>query len=317
MEVNAEGVLVATADRQRKLLDFIPAMARIANIESKYLFQLDSSDINPGHWQTIARTIADCYEQFDGFVILLGSDTMAHTATALSFMIENLGKPIVLTDTHVPLTQIASDNHSNLLNAMRFACEDIAEVSIMFSNVLLRGNRTKKTHDFAIHSFTSPNLKPLGEVGIDLRIHSHSFKTHNKPIVLKTNIVKDIAVIKLFPGITNEHVLSMVPPRTKGIVIEGYGAGNIPLGNNGIQDAIENIVSQDVVVAIDTQCIYGGVEYSRYVGGAFAKKHGALSSHDMTSESAIIKLMWVLGQTEKRDKIKELYEKNIIGELTE
>lgn len=316
MELNAQGVLEVTSEQQKKLLTILPRLNELAELHEDFLFELDSSDMSPERWQSIADSIAKNYDEYDGFVILHGHDTLAFTATALSFILGHLGKPVILTDTIVPLGYDAPDNHSNIFNAIRFAGKNLAEVGILFGDSLLRGNRSIKTHDVAINAFTSPNLRRLGEVGIDLRLREHCYRRHSDPLILKNELIKDVAVIKLFPGISNEHVLNMVPPRTKGVVIEGYGGGNIPLGKNGIQDAIATIINQDIVVVINTQCMYGGVEYGRYIGGAFAKKQGALSSHDMTSEAAIVKLMWVLGQTENREEIAELYERNLVGELT-
>lgn len=317
MKKNAQGVMAPSLDIQKKLQDYVPGLNDIAEIYHTYLFQLDSSDFNPRYWKIIADTIAAEYATYDGFVILHGSDTMAYTATILSFMLGNLGKPVILTDTLLPIAESNLDNHANILNAVRFACKNIAEVAIMFGNVLLRGNRSVKTHELALNSFTSPNFPALGLVDVKLELSDDRLKIHNKPLRLQTNIVTDVVVIKLFPGITNEHVLGMVPPRTKGVVIEAYGSGNIPLGNDGIQEALEQIAAQDIFTAIDTQCLYGGVDYGLYAGGYFAKSRGALSTHDMTAEASIMKLMWILGQTEEHAEIKKLYQANLAGELTE
>lgn len=299
------------------ILKYVPYIRDIAEIEHVFLFQLDSSDINHRHWRIIAETIGERYDQYDGFVILHGTDTMAYTATALSFMLGNLSKPVILTGAQLPIAEIASDGPNNLLHAMQLACDQITEVGIMFGNTLLRGNRTKKLHEFNLNSFASPNCLPLAEFGVDLRLAEHCIRRHNQPLDLRVDLVSAVTVIKIFPGITNEHVLGMVSPRTKGIVIEGYGSGNIPLGKEGIEESIENIIQQDIVTVIATQCLYGAVEYERYQGGYFAKSHGALSAHDMTTEAALIKLMWLLAQTTDFQKIKKLYHQDLVGELTE
>ncbi len=317
MKKNAKGVLEPALDLQQQLLDYVPQLNTIAEIESKYLFQLDSSDFSPRYWKMLAETIAQEYDNYDGFVVLHGADTLAYTATILSFMLGNLGKPVILTDTLSPVNEPNPDNHRNVINAIRFATENIAEVAIMFGNLLLRGNRSKKTHEMSINSFTSPNFPAIGIVEAELELSDQRFIAHNKPLELRTNIITDVTVIKLFPGISNEHVLGMVPPRTKGLVIEAYGSGNIPLGQEGIQDSLEQIADQDIMIAIDTQCIYGGVQYNKFAGGHFAKSRGALSTHDLTAEASIMKLMWVLGQTEEHSEIQRIYEDNLVGELTE
>lgn len=315
MQRNEAGVLEPTQAAEDFIKQF-PTIREIAEITFISLFQLDSSDINPRHWKIIAETIVEHYETFDGFVILHGTDTMAYTATALSFMLNNLGKPVILTGSQLPITDVGTDGLRNFINAVRLACGDLAEVAIVFGDVVLRGNRSKKMHEFSFNSFISPNYPPLAELGVELRLSKQRFRRHTKPLELKNNLVTEISLIHLFPGITNQLVLDMITPRTKGIVIAGYGSGNIPLGEEGIEKAVEAILDQDITVAIDTQCVFGGVNYGRYVGGAFAKERGALTTHDMTSECSIIKLMWALGQTDQQTEIEKLYLTNIIGELT-
>lgn len=305
------------ATRGDYILKYIPTIKQLAEIDHVFLLQLDSSDINPQHWRMMAETIGERYERYDGFVVLHGTDTMAYTATALSFMLGHLGKPVILTGSQLPIGEITSDGQSNLLHAIQLACMPITEVGIMFGHFLLRGNRAKKLYEFTLNAFVSPNCAPLAELGVELRLADHCLHRRTQRLKLQTDLVTDVAVIKIFPGITNEHVLGMVPPRTKGVVIEAYGSGNIPLGQVGIQEAIAQIVQQDIVTVIATQCIHGAVEYERYQGGYFAKVHGALSAQDMTTEAALIKLMWILAQTHDFEKIKELYRQNLAGELTE
>jgi len=299
------------------ILNFVPAIKHLAEIENVYICRLDSTDIQPTHWRAIAQTIGERYDDFDGFVILHGTDTMAYTATALSFMLGNLSKPVILTGAQLPIAEATSDGYNNLLHAVRIACTALSEVAIMFGHVLLRGNRSKKLHEFNLNSFVSPNCLPLAEMGVELRFGDHCIERHNQPLHLRTNLVGEVAYIKIFPGISNEHILGMIPARTKGVVVEAYGSGNIPLGKDGIQEALENIMSHDIAMVIATQCVYGSVEYQRYQGGYFAKTHGALSAQDMTSEAALIKLMWVLAQTNNFEEIRKLYHKNLVGELSE
>lgn len=316
MAKNEAGVLQPSTTGEH-VLEYVPVIEKLAKIDNIFLFQLDSSDINPRHWRIIAETIAKHYNDYDGFVILHGTDTMTYTATALSFMLGNLSKPVILTGSQLPISNIASDGVNNLINAVRFACQDLSEVAIMFGNHLLRGNRATKLSHFSLDGFMSTNCLPLSVIGTELRVADHVIVRRSKELQMQTNLVTDVAVIKVFPGITNQFILGMIPTRTRGVILEAYGTGNFPLGDEGIQEAIDTIIKQGIIMVIGTQCVYSGVEYEQYQGGFFAKERGALTAQDMTSESALIKLMWCLGQSSDFDEIQQMYQRNLVGELTE
>lgn len=316
MVKNEAGVL-RPASSGEHVLEYVPTIKKIAQIDNVFLFQLDSSDINPRHWRMIAEAIAKRYNEYDGFVVLHGTDTMAYTATALSFMLGNLSKPVILTGAQLPISEIASDGINNLINAVRFASQEISEVAIVFGSHLLRGNRATKISHFSLDGFVSPNCLPLSVIGTELRLADHCIVRRSAELQLQTNLVTDVAMIKVFPGITNQFILGMIPTRTRGVILEAYGTGNFPLGTEGIQDAVDTIIKQGLVMVIGTQCVYGGVEYEQYEGGFFAKEQGALTAQDMTSESTLIKLMWCLGQSSDADQIRNLYHRNLVGELTE
>lgn len=316
MVKNEAGVLQPSTTGEH-VLEYVPAIQKIAKIDNIFLFQLDSSDVNPRHWRMIAETIAKHYDDYDGFVVLHGTDTMAYTATALSFMLNNLSKPVILTGSQLPISEIASDGINNLINAVRFACQEISEVAIMFGSHLLRGNRATKISHFSLDGFVTPNCLPLSDVGAELRLADHCIVRRSKELQVQTHLVTDVAVIKVFPGITNQFILGMIPTRTRGVILEAYGTGNFPLGDEGIQDAVDTIIKQGIVMVISTQCVYGSVEYEQYQGGFFAKERGALTAQDMTSEAALIKLMWCLGQSSDWDEVRDLYQRSLVGELTE
>lgn len=313
---NEAGVLQPSTTGEH-VLEYVPVIQKIAKVDNIFLFQLDSSDVNPRHWRIIAETIAKHYDDYDGFVVLHGTDTMVYTATALSFMLSNLSKPVILTGAQLPVSEIASDGINNLINAVRFACQEISEVAIMFGSHLLRGNRATKISHLSLDGFVTPNCLPLSDVGTGLRLADHCIVRRSKELQIQTNLVTDVAVIKVFPGITNQFILGMIPTRTRGVILEAYGTGNFPLGDDGIQDAVDTIIKQDIVMVIGTQCVYGSVEYEQYQSGFFAKERGALSAQDMTSEAALIKLMWCLGQSSDFDEVRDLYQRNLVGELTE
>jgi L-asparaginase len=316
MHKNAQGVLEPGTIKEH-ILQYVPSIEQVADINHVLLCQLDSSDINPKHWAMIAEAISERYHDYDGFVILHGTDTMAYTATALSFMLGNLSKPVIITGSQLPISDAGSDGVNNVLNAVRFACQPLSEVAIMFGHVLVRGNRAKKMSQTNFDGFESPNVAPLAKLSTELKFADHAIFRRTEHLELRTNLVTHVAFIKIFPGITNEFILGMVPPRTKAVILDAYGTGNFPIGEDGIQQAINEISQQGIITVIATQCIYGAVEYEKYQGGFFAKQHGALSANDMTSEAALIKLMWVLGQSSDYETIKRLYHTNLVGELTE
>lgn len=286
---------------------------------------VDSSEITPEHWKKMVHTIEDHYDQYDGFVILHGTDTMAYTASALSFMIENLHKPIVLTGAQLPIGKLRTDAKENLITALEIAADKdvlgnpiVPEVCIFFQNDLLRGNRSTKINADNFNAFKSYNYPNLGKSGIQIRydkkvIHQPNY---DKKTIFHYFLDTRIATLKLFPGIdrfTVESILGLKNARA--IILETYGSGNAPL-SPWFLDLIRDAVKRGVIIVNITQCKIGMVDMQRYETGRELLKAGVVSGFDATFESAIVKLMFLIGHKYEKEEIKVRMRVPLVGEIT-
>lgn len=301
-----------------KMLDF-----RIDNIQ--FDAPLDSSAMNPGHWAEIARLIQDNYERFDGFVVLHGTDTMAYTASALSFMLENLDKPVIITGSQLPIGEVRTDGEENLITALQVAAARdsrgnhiVREVAILFENYLWRGNRSTKYSADNFNAFKSNNYPQLAKIGLGIQYNKEALWRNrvNAPLNVHFEMDSNVLYIDLFPGMseaTFRHMLAT--PGVKGIVLKTYGAGNAPTDRWFIE-AIREAIARDMVIVNVTQCSNGSVHPMRYVTGCELAKAGVVSGHDMTSEAAITKLMYLFGQGYDSAEVRRRMEENICGEIS-
>jgi L-asparaginase len=307
------------------ILEHLPTLRTMALELTVVSFDhpIDSSNINPAHWQLLAEIISDHYNTHDGFVILHGTDTMAYTASALSFMLEGLAKPVILTGAQLPISEPRSDARENLITALDIASakEDneavVPEVCIYFDYALLRGNRSKKVESMQFDAFDSGNYPALAKAGVKIDYNYSVIRKAeiHRGLHLHTSFDPGIAILKLFPGISQPIVESILKtPGLKALILETYGSGNAPT-LPWLMDALTHAIKQEILVLNISQCPGGMVMQGRYETSRDLLRIGVISGADMTCEAAVTKLMLLLGE-HASGKVRELIGKPLAGELT-
>ncbi|WP_025003299.1 asparaginase [Prevotella dentasini] len=309
------------------LVDNVPEFAQIHTEVDTYQFvpAIDSSNISPSQWAQIVSIVAKNYEQYDGFVILHGTDTMAYTASALSFMFENLTKPVILTGSQLPIGQLRTDGKENLMTSLELASAHhsdgtpiVPEVCIYFNGHLLRGNRSTKQNADEFNAFDSFNYPHLCEAGVNFTFKEHNIlrPDFSRPMIPHTDLDSNVIIFSLFPGMEENlvrHVLEA--PELRGIVMRSFGSGNAPQ-SPWLTKLLKEASQRGVVIVNISQCISGQVEMSRYDTGYHLKDAGIISGFDSTAEAAVTKLMYLQAAYSDPKTIREYMHRSIAGEIT-
>ena len=299
-----------------------PALAELEKkfvVDNQEMNLIDSSDMHPGYWTDLALKIQENYASYDGFVVLHGTDTMAYTATALSFMLENLDKPVVVTGSQLPLAKARTDAAQNLVTALMIAASDgvpvIPEVSILFDKVLLRGNRSRKVSSNGFAGFESPNCDPLARIGEHIDVNTKLVrKPATEGFFVSEFLEPHVLPFDIFPGVNTEILEKIFEiSGLKGVVMKTYGTGNVPTDPRFL-DEIGNAVNKGIAVVNITQCTQGMVEMGLYDASVELLRNGVISGLDMTPEAALVKTMFLLGQGYDISTVKDQMQRNLRGE---
>ena len=309
----------------KKLLKNIPELVQLDCHIDSFSFNepIDSSNMNTTHWVSIAAIIEEHYESHNGFVVLHGSDTMSYTASALSFMLENLSKPVIFTGSQLPIGDLRTDAKENLITSIQIAALQkkgkpvIQEVGLYFEYKLYRANRTTKINAEHFEAFASLNYPPLVESGVHLKVNYEYVinATHQKKLIVHKNMDTNVAILKLFPGL-NESVLQSIlqTPNLKALVLETYGAGNAPT-EDWMLSRLKKAIKKGIQIVNVTQCSGGSVHMGKYETSEQLKNMQMISGKDITTESAITKLMYLLGRGVSLASFKSVFETSLCGEI--
>lgn len=311
----------------RQINEEVPELKKFGfTLDSISFSPIDSSEVQPDLWVALARTIEDHYDRYEGFVILHGTDTMAYSASALSFMLENLSKPVIFTGSQLPIGMLRTDGKENLISSIEIAAAQenglprVPEVCIFFENKLLRANRTTKFSAEHFNAFHSFNYPALAEAGINIRFNTSAIRYPSsevpKPLRIYTQMDTNVASLKIFPGIqesTVRHILST--PHLRSVILETFGSGNAPTAPWFI-DALRDAIDRGLLIVNRSQCLSGSVEMEKYQTGKLLKKVGVLSGYDLTFEAALTKMYFLQGKYFDNKALFFNLLKSIRGELT-
>lgn len=295
-----------------ELMNLEPRLKENYDMEVVFLDNIDSTEMEPDNWGRIADAVGKNYEKYDGFVVTHGTNTMGYTSSALSFALQGIGKPVVLTGAQIPLSEPESDARRNFINAVKVAGMNLSGVMVVFGSKIITGARAKKVSESDIDAFKTFNGDDLGEIGIQMRLKGVPQKKHSRPFAPKSSFGGEIAVITLEPGMTLKQMEWFVKSGIDGLVIRAYGSGDIP---TRLVPALELAREKEIPVLVTTQCPNGVTQLGLNAAGFRATQAGVTEVFDMSMESMTTKLHWLLGQKTPYSKIKKLMQENLCNEI--
>lgn len=296
----------------------IPELSRIAACKEVTPFRLDSSSMEPEHWVVLARILEREMPRFDGFVVTHGTDTLAYTASALSFLLEGLQKPVILTGAQRPFVEIRTDARSNIVDSVEVATDGPPEVAIVFGGIVLRGNRARKRSLTDYRAFESPNFPPLAEVGTTVERHRERWRRARGRFRLRPEVDPRVVHLRLSPGIVGSSLAGFETNDVRGVVVEAFGAGNFPdpKGPDPALARVRRLTDAGVPVVVVSGSEHGAVDLSLYAGGRAGAKAGVIPGGDLTAEAAVVKLMVALGRDPRMAAVRRFMSRDVAGELT-
>ena len=311
-----------------QILDEVPELGKFAFKIDSFSFEppIDSSDVEPSLWQKLACLIRDRYDDYDGFIVLHGTDTMAYSASALSFMLDGLAKPVVFTGSQLPIGVPRTDGRENLISAVEIASArdqdgnpEVPEVSVCFASSLMRGNRSVKVNSEGFRAFQSPNYPPLAEAGISIKYNNEFIRKPGdwyQSLSVNTELDTRVSILKIHPGITPQVVRSIIcGEETRAVIIETYGSGNAPSGK-WFLDILEDAKRMDKIIVNVTQCLAGTVNMNLYANGKHLERCGVIDGCDITTESALAKLFFLMGKSDDNGWVRAMMGRNLKGEIS-
>ncbi|MFD6441165.1 asparaginase [Peribacillus sp. NPDC060186] len=299
-----------------EILGHLPGLDLLCQIDSRPLMNIDSTNMQPEYWSEMAKSIHEHYHDYDGFVITHGTDTMAYTSAALSYMLQDVKKPIVVTGSQIPIAFKKTDAKRNISDAIRFACEEIGGVFVVFDGRVIQGTRAIKLRTKSYDSFESINYPYVATIYKDKIEYNKSVHlSKKKEVKLDTSLCTDVALVKLHPGIKPEF-FDFLKNQYQGIVIESYGSGGIPFHGRNILEKLNGLAECGISVVITTQCLEEGEDMDIYEVGRKVNQNAIIRSRNMNTEAIVPKLMWVLGKTQDPQKVKEMMETPIAEDIT-
>lgn len=294
-----------------QLLELAPRAKEICNIDVQFVDNIDSSNMVHTHWKTIASIIGERYSQYDGFVVTMGTNTMAYCSAALSFALRGIGKPVVLTGAQIPAESISTDARNNFVNALRLSTMDLCGVFVVFGSKIIRGCRAKKVSESELDAFKTFNQKDFGEIGVGTLFNFRQPR-HTEPFAPKNTFNDRVVCLTLIPGLQDDIITHLIDSGTRGVIIRAYGSGDIPYS---MLPSLQYAKEKEVPIVVTTQCPGGATVMGINDVGLKALDAGVIQTFDMCMEAMSTKLMWLLGQETPYADMKRLMEQNLVGEV--